>query len=198
MTATSRAVLALLVIAVGCATGPGGAVRSGEPERLGRWVVRATGPELEVAVGYSQAARDLGDPWLLLALEFTAAPGAGVVTVARSGIRIVTPDGRRLPLVEQNDFRASYGEFRVRLERALAILPVLARYDTSRMPCDRWFLADPFAGFAYDHVYVNTFQVCSGPLVFRDPRGVQPGRWRLLIELEESTIDLPFELEPPD
>jgi hypothetical protein len=77
-------------------------------------------------------------------------------------------------------------------------LPVLARYDTSRMPCDRWFLADPFAGFAYDQVYVNTFQVCSGPLVFRDPGGVQPGRWRLLIELEESTIDLPFELEPPD
>jgi hypothetical protein len=198
MAATPRQFLALLMVAVGCATGPGGAVQPGEPERLGRWVVHAKGPELEAAVGYSQAARDLGDPWLLLALEFTAAPGAGVVTVSRSDIRVVTPDGRRLALVEQGDFRASYGEFRVRLERALAILPVLARYDTSRMPCDRWFLADPFAGFAYDQVYVNTFQVCSGPLVFRDPGGVQPGRWRLLIELEESTIDLPFELEPPD
>jgi hypothetical protein len=198
MAAMHRALLVVLVIASGCATGPGPAQRSGEPERLGRWVMLAKGPEIEAAVGYSQAARDLGDPWLLLALEFTAAPGAGVVTVSRSDIVVVTPDGRSLALVEQSDFRASYGGFRVRLERALAILPVLARYDTSRMPCDRWFLADPFAGFAYDQVFVNTFQVCSGPLVFHDPGGVQPGRWRLVIELEESTIDLPFELEPPD
>ncbi len=198
MAATPRALLVVLVIVTGCATGRGAAVQPGQPEQLGRWVVVAKGPELEVAVGYSQAARDLGDPWLLLALEFTAAPGAGVVTVARSDITVVTPDGRRLALVDQGDFRASYGEFRIRLERALAILPVLGRYETSRMPCDRWFFADPFAGFAYDQVYVNTFQVCSGPLVIRDSVGIQPGRWRLLIELEESTVDLPFELEPPD
>jgi len=37
--------------------------------------------------------------------------------------------------------------------------------------------------------------VCWGPLVFQVPGGVQPGRWRLVIELEESTADIPFELE---
>jgi len=39
---------------------------------------------------------------------------------------------------------------------------------------------------------------CSGPLVFSVPGGVQPGRWRLVIDLEESRVDLPFELELDD
>jgi len=44
-------------------------------------------------------------------------------------------------------------------------------------------------------VPVNTFQLCSGPLVFRVSGGIQPGRWRLIIELEESRVDIPFVLE---
>jgi len=63
------------------------------------------------------------------------------------------------------------------------------------MSCDRWFLQGPFGGFAYDEVPVSTFQLCSGPLVFKVSGGVQPGRWRLVIELEESRVDIPFELE---
>jgi len=37
--------------------------------------------------------------------------------------------------------------------------------------------------------------LCSGPLVFKVPGGIQPGRWRLIIEQEESRVDVPFELE---
>ncbi|MCU0233101.1 MAG: hypothetical protein MUE90_03595, partial [Thermoanaerobaculales bacterium] len=118
-----------------------------------------------------------------------------MVTVTRPDIQAITPDGRRLALASQEEFRASYGEVRIRVDRALDFLPVLARYDESRMPCDRWFLVDPFSGFAVDELGVNTFQVCSGPLAFRVAGGVQPGRWRLVIELAESRVDIPFEVE---
>ena len=165
---------------------------------LGRHGALAEGPELTVALGFRQAARSLGDEWLILAVELTAAPRGGVVTVNRSDILAITPDGRRLALASQEEFRASYGEVRISVDRALDFLPVLARYDESRMPCDRWFLVDPFSGFAVDELGVNTFQVCSGPLAFRVAGGVQPGRWRLVIELPESRVDIPFEVDAED
>ena len=188
------AVLAALTCA--CTSAPG--VTEQGTRTVGRYAVRYLGPELEAAVGYRQATLQLGDEWLILALELTSAPSGGVITINRSDIAAITPDGHRLAVVDQAEFRQVYGSMRVSVERALAALPVLGRYDTSRMPCDRWFLVDPFAGFAYDRVSVNTFQVCSGPLVFRVPGGVQPGRWRLVIELTESTADIPFEIEAPN
>jgi hypothetical protein len=186
----------LAALSWACSSTPG--VTEYGTETVGRYVVRYLGPELEAAVGYRQAALQLGDEWLILAAEFTSAPSGGVITVNRSDVAAITPDGRHLALVDQTEFRQVYGSMRVRVDRALAALPVLGRYDTSRMPCDRWFLVGPFDGFAYDRVSVNTFQVCSGPLVFHVAGGVQPGRWRLVIELTESTADIPFEIEEPD
>jgi hypothetical protein len=157
--------------------------------------VISEGPELTVALGFFQASRSLGDQWLVLAAELTASSGSARAVVNRGDIFVITPEGRRLSLVSQEEFRAHYGEVRIAVDRALRSLPILGRYEPSVMPCDRWFLVDPFGGFAYEEVAVNTFQLCSGPLVFRVAGGVQPGRWRLIIELEESRVDIPFVLE---
>ena len=153
------------------------------------------GPELAVALGFYQATRSIGNEWLIVAVELTASAGSGRSIVNQSDISMITPDGRRLPLVTQEEFRENFAEIRVALERSLRSLPILGRYDRSQMPCERWFLVDPFGGFAYEEVPVNTFQLCSGPLVFKIIGGIQPGRWRLIIELEESRVDIPFELE---
>ena len=88
----------------------------------------------------------------------------------------------------------NYAKIRITVERAMRSLPILGRYDDPQMPGERWFLAGPFAGFDYEEVYVNTFNICDGPLVFAVAGGIQPGRWRLIIELEESRVDIPFEL----
>ena len=162
---------------------------------VSRYAVIHEGPELAVALGFHRATRSFGDEWLIVAVELTASAGGGRTIVNRSDISVFTPDGRRLALVSQEQFRENYGAVRVAVERALRSLPILGRYDRSQMPCDRWFLVDPFGGFAYDEVHVNTFQLCSGPLVFKVVGGIQPGRWRLIIELEESRVDIPFELE---
>ena len=44
-------------------------------------------------------------------------------------------------------------------------------------------------------IALSTFEERWGPLVFHVSGGIQPGRWRLVIELEESAPDIPFELE---
>jgi hypothetical protein len=193
-----RPLLLILLVVTGCATTSGpGATEPGTRE-VSRYAVIHEGPELAVALGFYQATRNLGNEWLIVAVELTASAGGGRAVVNRSDISAITPDGRRLALVSQEEFRDNYGAVRIDVDRALRSLPILGRYDRSQMPCDRWFLRDPFGGFAYEEVPVNTFQLCSGPLVFKVVGGIQPGRWRLIIELEESRVDIPFELEATD
>jgi hypothetical protein len=188
------AIITLLLI-TGCATSSGPGTTEPGTRVVSRYAVIHEGPELAVALGFHQATRSIGDEWLILAVELTASARGGRTIVNRSDISVLTPDGRRLPLINQEEFRENYGAVRVAVERALRSLPILGRYDRSEMPCDRWFLRDPFGGFAYDEIPINTFQLCSGPLVFEVTGGIQPGRWRLIIELEESRVDIPFELE---
>jgi len=189
--------MALLLIA-GCATSSGPGTTEPGTREVSRYAVIHEGPELAVALGFYQATRSIGDEWLIVAVELTASAGSGRSIVNHSDISMIAPDGRRIALVSQEEFREDYGVVRIAVERALRSLPILGRYDRSQMPCDRWFLVGPFGGFAYEEVPVNTFQLCSGPLVFKVIGGVQPGRWRLVIELEESRVDIPFELEATD
>jgi len=191
----NRTLLLTLLVVTACATSSGPGTTEPGTREVSRYAVIHEGPELAVALGFFQATRSVGDEWLILAVELTASAGGGRAIVNHSDISVISPDGRRRALVSQEEFRENYGAVRVAVERALRSLPILGRYDRSQMPCDRWFLADPFGGFAYEEVPVNTFQLCSGPLVFKVVGGIQPGRWRLIIELEESRVDVPFELE---
>ncbi len=181
--------LAFLLL-VGCASG-----RAPDPDEPGivdrgrSWVLYR-GPELVAAVGYADPLRQVGDGWLILAAELS---GVGSTTsVPREAISVRTPDGRRLELLPPADYRAGFGPRRLRVERALADLPRVLRLDEGQRPCDRWFLAGPFESFAYEVVYVGAFTACSGPLDFEVPGGIQPGRWRLVLELAESRADIPF------
>jgi len=191
---TAKTLPLVLLLVTGCATSSGPGTTEPGTREVSRYAVIHEGPELAVALGFYQATRSIGDEWLIIAVELTASAGGGRVIVNHSDISVISPDGRRLVLVSQEEFRENYGAVRVAVERALRSLPILGRYDRSQMPCDRWFFVGPFGGFAYDEVPVNTFQLCSGPLVFKVPGGIQPGRWRLIIEQEESRVDVPFEL----
>ena len=190
-----RTLFLALLLCSACATSSGPDTTEPGTREVSRYAVIHEGPELGVGLGFYQATRSIGDEWLIVAVELTASAGGGRVIVNHSDISVISPDGRRLVLVSQEEFRENYGAFRVAVERALRSLPILGRYDRSQMPCDRWFLVGPFGGFAYEEVPVNTFQLCSGPLVFKVVGGIQPGRWRMIIELEESRVDAAFELD---
>ncbi len=192
-------ILALgLVLITGCAsTSEPGASNPGARE-IHRNAVLHEGPELVAVVAYLQGKHSVAEERLILAVELTSPRGSGPNVVSRSDISVRTPDGRRLALISQDQYRRNFAGIRIPVGRTLDFLPLLYRFIPTRRPCDRWFLVSPPGMITFDEIPVNSSQTCSGPLVFSVPGGVQPGRWRLVIELEESRADIPFIIEIED
>jgi len=190
----STLLLGLLLI-IGCATASEPSASDPGTREIHRNAVLHEGPELVAVVAYLQGKNSLAEERLILAVELTSPRGSGPNVVSRGDISMRSPEGRRLALISQDDFRRNFPRIRIPDERTLAFLPLLFRYQPSRLPCDRWFLVAPPGNIAFDEISINSSQTCSGPLVFNVPGGVQPGRWRLVIELEESRADIPFVIE---
>jgi hypothetical protein len=190
MTRTFAAVLVLAACA-GCSSS------SVAPEEQvtqeGRTLVRYEGVELQALVSYRWADAHLGDEWLVLVVWLSGGRTATTV-IERDSIQLRGPDGTRYPLPTQQAFREAYTEFLASLRSVDLSYPPGRGFGGERRPCDRWFLAPPFEGFAYDTVDVSSFQFCSGLLVFLVPGGVQPGPWVLEIDLPESKARVPFVL----
>ena len=190
----SIALLGLLPI-IGCATYPVTDLDDPGIRQIARDAVLYEGPELVAVVGYLQAQRSLGDEWLILAVELTSRRGNRAIAISRADITLRTPDGRRLTLIRQEEYRSNFPRLQIPVERSLRTLPLLYRFEQDRAPCGRWFFVSQPGEIAFDEVTVSSFQACSGPLLFKVRGGVQPGRWRLVIELEESRASIPFVLE---
>jgi hypothetical protein len=163
--------------------------------RHGDYLYSYEGPELEATVATHQTVSALGETWLVLALNLRSVSPSGKLSIERSAVSVMTPDGRRLPLITQEAFRAAYSQIHTMVRRADFTIPSPQTDPRALRYCDRWFFAEVGEGFAADELYLFNFERCSGPLVFEVPGGVQPGRWRLIIELEESRVDVPFELD---
>jgi len=187
-----------LALIIGCTTSLGPAADEEGERDLSRYAVRYDGPELVAAVGFHLTSEGIGDEWLILALQVTSSKQGGSTVIHRDEITARTPDGRRIALLTQDEYRKNSGRFRILVGRTLSFLPLIKNYERSQTPCRRWFLEEPGGGTGLEAIPVNNLQVCSGPLVFKVPGSVQPGRWRLVIELEESTADIPFVVEDGD
>lgn len=186
--------LLALFLMTGCLSSSGLEPKTTGTRQIGDHAVLYEGPELVALVAFSQAGRSLGDEWLILGLELTSPRGSGPVVVRRSNISVRTPGGQRLPLALQDEYRSLFPGIKIPLEKALLDLPQLDRYHPNRAPCGEWFLV-PGTGVALDEITLGSFDICSGPLVFQVPGGIQPGPWRLVIELEESRASIPFIIE---
>ena len=87
-----------------------------------------------------------------------------------------------------------YSQLQSSLRRAdVAASPMWAYFPRARRQCDFQFFAGP-GGTTYNHVEVNDRRACGERLVFQIPGGVQPGRWVVGIDLEESELRIPFDL----
>ncbi len=158
-----------------------------------RYVALYDGPEIKAELIYRWASDHLGHEWLVLKISLTAAPG-GSPTVDAKNIRVRTNDGRELPLMERKEFQRVAPKIRIALESMDAWGPPARRLEGLGRACEVWFLA-PAGTFAdRSSIRLQTDQWCSGPLVFTPMVGVQAGRWVLMIDLEESTARIPFEL----
>jgi hypothetical protein len=153
------------------------------------------GPDLLAAIGTRFAEQNLGKEYLILEVAFSG-PGAGrVAEVDRDRISVRTPDGRRLPLMSQREFGEAYGELYAVANQLERLSSPTTETGGFGRPCGDWFFRKPGDGLARDVLFISALQSCRGPLFFRVPGGVQPGRWEIEIGLEESTAEIPFFLE---
>jgi hypothetical protein len=191
----SPIILLVLFLVSACATPSGSDPSAPGVQIISRNAVLYEGPEMVAAVAYRQGKKSVAEEWLILAVELTSPRGSGPTIVHRKDFSAFTPDGRRLALASQDEFVRNYNRLRIPVEQTLQFLPLLYRVEPNRMPGDRWFYAVSAENIGYDEIPMNSSQKFWGPLIFRVPRGVQPGRWRLVVELEESRADIPLTIE---
>jgi hypothetical protein len=186
------------MLIVGCGSSgsdsskPAGPVKPSVTQ-VGRTQVRTVGADLEGVVSYKFADSNLGDEWLIIDVALTGQRSASI-EVKLSDVSMRTPDGRRIPLPTQKEFIDAYPQLQSMLRRAaIASEPLEATRGGKRL-CDLNFLRIPGTGSTRDAVWVNQNEFCVGMLAFPVAGGVQPGRWKLIIELEESSLEIPFDL----
>jgi hypothetical protein len=185
--------LLTLVATIACSSS---APRSQEPELVerNRYFIEYNGVEVDAELSFRWAAQHLGDSWLVLKLSLKTAR-SDWVEVDRNAVKVRTPDGYTLSLIDQSEFRRAYGKLRVALDRTQAWQPPTPRFAGSRHAYGFWLLAPPGEFSDRSRLRLHPSEWATGPLVFQVPVGVQPGRWVLMIDLEESDVRIPFVLE---
>jgi len=186
---TLAAILAVGLVA-GCAT----AVPTSNPEveKVGSWVLRYNGPEIEAALGYRFADSSLGDDWMMLDLAVTGA-STDSVEISRDKVWLRTPSGDTLGLPPQEYFAQSYSRLTPKIQRAVIAADPLD-YWAGRGECGLDFQVAPGSRISQLSTWVNDRRVCFGRLFFELPTGIQPGHYTLGIDLEESKVRIPFEI----
>jgi len=186
----AAALLATLALA-GCSTSsptdtPG-------VERLGEYILRQPGPELDLVLGYRFASSNVADDWLILEVAMST-PQGETTKVQREDVFVRTPAGDTIPMASQSEFGSEYRDMRATLKKADVARDPMGYFPPSRLPCRTQFFTVPGEGVSFDELTVNDRRVCEGRLFFKVPGGVQTGRWTFGIDLEESDIRIPFQI----
>lgn len=193
---SSHGMIVVVVASLLVASCGGVAVTTTDPpvlETLGDGILRYQGQDVWMVVEYEFAAATIGSRWLFLDVAATAADGRSA-TIRREDVFVRTPAGRRVPLATQGELTQAYTELRGALRRANVVRNAPVYFPTNRRPCGFQFFAVPGTNVTYDSVTVNDRRVCYERFLFEVPGGVQPGRWMLGIDLEESDVRIPFQL----
>ncbi|MEE4272640.1 MAG: hypothetical protein V2I67_13250 [Thermoanaerobaculales bacterium] len=164
-----------------------------EVSKEGKWRMWYTGPDLRAELGYHWADTHLGDEWMILKLSIAGGRG-GVTSVARTSIHLEAPDGAVFDLPTEPEFRQVRGSMSMAFRQENVWGPAAARFTGSMRRLEEWFYSPQGRTSHRETIHPSPFQYCSGPLVFRVPGGVQPGSWKLIIDLEETRAEIPFVL----
>lgn len=189
------ALITLAALTVVTVTACSSAIPSGEPgvDRLGDYILRQEGAELEAVLGYRFASKSIGEEWLILELAVTS-PNGESAEIEREDVFVQTPAGEKVPLATQAEFADDYRSLRSTLTKADVARDPMGYFPPSRYPCVLRFFTEPGQDVVYNEVSVNDRRACEGRLLFEIPGGIQPGRYVLGIDLEETDIRIPFTL----
>lgn len=188
----------LAVSVAGCGSSGSDSSKPASPSQpsitqVGRTQVRTVGADLTGVVSYKFADASLGDDWMIIDVALTGERNDSI-EVKLADVSVRTPDGRRIPLPTQKEFIDAYPQLQSMLRRAAVASEPLEATRGGKRPCDLNFLRIPGTGSTRDAIWINQNQLCVGMLAFPVQGGIQPGRWKLIIELEESSLEIPFDL----
>ena len=154
-------------------------------------VVVYDGPEINAHLEYWWADDYISTSNLMLKLSLMV-DGTQSTEVRRDGIAVLSPDGSTIPLVDPMEFQRQYPDLLSALNLNNAWGPPPESFSGIRKSCGRWFLSRPGELRDQPSLTVPPGYWCSGPLVFAVPDGVRPGKWVLIIGLEEGDVRIPF------
>ncbi len=167
-------------------TGPIAAV-----EKVGETAVLYRGPQVDVAISYRPAARNPGMNWLMLDAALTS--NYGPIEIPRTAISLRTPDGRVVPLASHEAYAKGYSELAPAILQDNAIPEPLGYLTPLRFRRLTYFPAGG-VGISWASAWVDEWHNSYGRLFFQLPDGVQRGTYKLLIDLPESHVVIPFTL----
>jgi hypothetical protein len=159
----------------------------------GQWVRIAYNNEGYASLGYRYAQQQIGQDWMLLTVGITVRKPAPNYKLVRAKLSITTPDGKRIALPTQQEYRGA--NLMALNMRAQSINDSINYYPPdANQPCAIKFFADPNSAFplSYDQVELSWQRVCMGRLYFKVPGGVQVGQHFLNIKFANSEVQVPF------
>lgn len=164
----------------------------------GTFVRVAENSEGWVVVGYKMANESVGKEWMLLDLGMTVLQGAKSQKITRDQIKLVTPEGRVLPLPSQEEYSKVRASLAAMTERDDIMRDSIDYFPPGAdRPCRIGFFADPtkrLQDMAFDFVELNSQRACVGRLYFQVPGGIQLGSYNLNVAFADSVVKVPIEI----
>jgi len=190
-------IMATTVAAASLLAACSAAVPTGTPgvDRTGQYLLRSSGDDVTVVIGYKYAIKNLGEPWLLLDMAVSGQHRTAT-EIKRDNVFVITPSGQRINAPTQKEFGQAYSELQSAIRRADIASEPLDYFGGDKRSCGIPFFAIPGTATTSDSLFVNDRQACMGRLYFPIPGGVQAGGWVFGIDLKESKVRIPFALEP--
>ncbi len=195
------ALVALALVAAGAATAqtPVTAPQPTVPELFtmeGEFVRVAYNNEGYASMGYRMAQQQVGQEWILLQVGLTLRKPTKDFKLKREHLSVTTPDGKKIPLATQQEYRGGMGAV-ASLDMRAKVNPDSINYfpnDVSR-GCALLFFSDTGGRtLAFDETELSWNRACLGRLYFKIPGGVQVGQHWLNIQFAGSSLQVPFRI----
>lgn len=175
--------------------------KAGVPEIMtieGEFVRVAYNNEGYVVLGYRLANMSVGEEWMLLEVGSTVREGRPYYTLRRDAISLDTPDGQKLPLPSNQEYRQA--DLRALENRTQVVRDSINYFPPlAAQACRIGFFADNESrAIAYDEVELSHTRACLGRLYFRIPGGIKYGQHWLNVKFAETLVRVPFRILTDD
>jgi hypothetical protein len=164
----------------------------------GEYVRAAYNNEAYVIIGYRLANQSVGGPWILLDMGTALRDGMPSFDLTREAISIETPDGKKIPLATNEEFRKAN---LAALENQAKVVKDSINYfpPNAHQACRIGFFAElGQRAMPWDKVEMTSQRACVGRLYFQVPGGIQYGQHWLDVQFKNSLIRVPFRILTKD